>query len=592
MIATSTMAALIYRFLSFLLIKNPSHTAITLTVFSFSGLTVFLLLFIRFRKSRLFWLKVWTGFSPWLLSSMFLLPTLPLLILPLIWLFLSLLAVWGYYGRFRIIFETRLHRARFARADELAEIFSHTPHSTSLLLGENLFRKFYLVRPTPIRRELGNLLIVAPTRGGKGLLATSQLLSWGHSVIVNDVKGELFAATAGYRSTLGKVFVIDPTGVGHRYDPLTSKKTEDQLYSAATRLLFKPQERDPIFTKRATSMLTQLFLAARLEDVPPLPYVRKITRLGLQDAAKRLHTISPDLARQFLSASFEQVDFTNRFLISSWESLAADMQPILTETLVRCFSGSDFTPNELMCSDKPITVYLRWSERDLLAHAPLVRLLWGSLIDELITTYDKVAGKGCKPVLMLVDEAARAPIPSLADHASTVVGRGISLCIYIQSLEQLTAEYGEAKAQVLRDNMESQLYYRPSELETAEYLSDRSGRKSAYAYSETLREGAETAHGLAEQGIPLMTAQEILQMRDEHIIGFHRRLPPFKIRRVDWRHHPIFIKRRLIPPPRLSALPPLTNIPLPSQQIDDDGYIDSDMILADRRKVETNRRFL
>ena len=72
-----------------------------------------------------------------------------------------------------------------------------------------------MVRQTETRRELGNLLIVAPTRGGKGLLAVSQLLSWQHSVIVNDIKGELFTQTAGYRSTLGKVFVIDPTGVGH-----------------------------------------------------------------------------------------------------------------------------------------------------------------------------------------------------------------------------------------------------------------------------------------------------------------------------------------------------------------------------------------
>src|SRR2546429_7905316 len=109
---------------------------------------------------------------------------------------------------------------------------------------------FLLARQTKSRRELGNMLICAPTRAGKGLLATSQLFSWKHSVVVNDLKGELFTATAGYRSKLGKVFVIDPTGTGHQYDPLKEKTTEDQLYSSATRLLFKPNERDPIFTQR------------------------------------------------------------------------------------------------------------------------------------------------------------------------------------------------------------------------------------------------------------------------------------------------------------------------------------------------------
>src|SRR6266702_1696626 len=194
--------------------------------------------------------------------------------------------IWG--------FDRRLHRARFARLDELTSIIHNTPHSTGLLIGVNRMKHVLQVRPTKTRRELGNMLIVAPTRGGKGLLATSQLLSWQHSVVVNDLKGELFTATAGYRATLGKVFVIDPTGVGHQYDPIKEKKTEDQLYSAATRLLFKPHERDPIFTQRATTMLTQLFLAARKENAPPLPYARLILRLGLAGAAKRLYELSPE----------------------------------------------------------------------------------------------------------------------------------------------------------------------------------------------------------------------------------------------------------------------------------------------------------
>ncbi len=370
------------------------------------------------------------------------------------------LLIWG--------FDRRLHRARFARLDELTSITSRVPDPTSLLIGVNRLKHFLLVRPTKTRRELGNMLIVAPTRGGKGLLATSQLLSWQHSVVVNDLKGELFTATAGYRATLGKVFVIDPTGVGHQYDPIKEKKTEDQLYSAATRLLFKPHERDPIFTQRATTMLTQLFLAARLEGVPPLPYARGITRLGVAGAAKRLYELSPELATQFLDVSFQDANFTDRFLLSAWGTLTASIKPLLTETVVRCFNGSDFTPSQLMWSEKPITVYLRWPERDLLALSPLVRLLWGSMIDELITTYDKGEGKDCKPVLLLVDEAGRTAIPSLADHATTVVGRGISLWVAVQSLEQLRAEYGEAHAQVIMDNMETQIYYRPSGQKTAD----------------------------------------------------------------------------------------------------------------------------
>jgi hypothetical protein len=112
-------------------------------------------------------------------------------------------------------FDRRLHKARFAAIDEAASIQAKEPPPISLLLGVNFLKQFYVVRPTPTRRELGNVLVVAPTRGGKGLLATTQLFTWGGSVIVNDLKGDLFTSTAGYRATLGPVIIINPiSGIG------------------------------------------------------------------------------------------------------------------------------------------------------------------------------------------------------------------------------------------------------------------------------------------------------------------------------------------------------------------------------------------
>src|SRR5256714_11496123 len=387
-----------------------------------------------------------------------------------------------------------LHRARFAKRYELAELLQKAPCSDGVLLGTRkdllFFKRYVAVRPTEKRRELGNTLIVAPTRGGKGLLAISQLLSWQHSVIVNDIKGELFQATAGYRSTLGNVYVIDPTGVGHCYDPLLEKKTEDVLLSAATHLLYQAEEGEGrIFTQRAAVMLAQLFAAAKLEGAAPLPYARQIIRLGLTACAARLHAVSPELATQFLDVQYKDANFSDRFLLSSWGTLTARMRPLLTETVVRCFTHADFTAEQIMKGERPVTLYLRWKEQDLLTLSPLVRLLWGSLINELITTYDDTPGNRCQPVLLLIDEAGRTAIPALADHATTVVGRGVSLWVAVQSLSQLETVYGKARAQVLRDNMETQLYYRPTDLATATYLQERLGKQSAYAYSITEREG-------------------------------------------------------------------------------------------------------
>lgn len=490
-------------------------------------------------------------------------------------LFISLLA--SLFSR-----RGKLHAARFARLHELERLSGSTALDAKLLLGVTHLDKPLAVRPTKTRRELGNLLVVAPTRGGKGLLAVSQLLSWRYSVIVNDIKGDLFTQTAGYRATLGPVFVIDPTGIGHRIDPLQSKTTEDELFSAAISLLYKADEGEgAIFTQRAAVMLAQIFLAARREGRPALAYARQIIRQGLPAAAERLNSISADLATQFLDVSFQDANLSDRFLLSSWGTLSARLRPLLTETVIRSVSGSDFKASDLMTGERPVTVYLRWPERDLLALSPLVRLLWGSAIDELVCAYDKKEGRGCKPVLLLVDEAGRTAIPTLADHATTVVGRGISLWIAVQSLSQLDAVYGRVRAQILRDNMESQIYYRPSNLETAAYLERALGRTSEYAHSQTEREGERVSQGLSEQAVPLMTAREISELSDTDIIGFHRRLPPFRAKRMDWRRFPEIARRRGLLPPPLSALPPVS-----TQQAEKHAptaghlYIDPDTLAA------------
>jgi type IV secretion system protein VirD4 len=138
----------------------------------------------------------------------------------------------------------------------------------------------------------------------------------------------------------------------------------------------------------------------------------------------------------------------------------------------------------------------------------------------------------------------------------------ISLWMAIQSLSQLESVYGRARAQTLRDNMDSQLYYRPTDQATADYLEHRLGRRSDFARSQTQRDGAASAEGLSEQAVPLKTAQDIQQLRDEEIIGFHRNLPPLQLTRMDWQHHRFLTQRRTMPPPTLTVLPPLSDLEL------------------------------
>jgi hypothetical protein len=169
------------------------------------------------------------------------------------------------------------------------------------------------------------------------------------------------------------VLVLDPRGYGNQYDPLEGVVTEDELYNSAKLLLYEPREGDGIaFTQRATKMLTLLFLAARERGCRPLPFVAQMADLGLNSAARIINSISPVIARRLLDGEYNpQNDYDeNTYLSSSWESLTARLFPLLTEKVVRCFNGSDFAPRDIVTSKEPVTLYLRWTEGELLAKAP------------------------------------------------------------------------------------------------------------------------------------------------------------------------------------------------------------------------------
>jgi type IV secretory pathway TraG/TraD family ATPase VirD4 len=166
--------------------------------------------------------------------------------------------------------------ARFANLLEMAKLANLDFSGDSLLIGETRYKHVLQIRSTEERPNLGHLLDCGPTGRGKTLFITSQILNWKFNSIIQDPKaGELFRLTAGAKAKEGKVLVIDPVArVGHRYDPLQGKNTETELYNAAKHLLYDPNEKEVIFTQRATKMLTQILLASRMEQKPPLPYVR------------------------------------------------------------------------------------------------------------------------------------------------------------------------------------------------------------------------------------------------------------------------------------------------------------------------------
>lgn len=92
------------------------------------------------------------------------------------------------------------------------------------------------------------------------------------------------------------------------------------------------------------------------------------------------------------------------------------------------------------------------------------------------------------------------------------------------------------------------------------------GRRSDYSHSHSTREGGYETQGMSEQGVSLMTANEIKQMHDGDILVFHHNLPAFRALRMNRLEHPLLKQRQAMRPPALSPLPPLTPLELRTLQ--------------------------
>src|SRR5215211_8090455 len=275
-----------------------------------------------------------------------------------------------FLSRFSALFPQAeaLHRGRFALEHEVSDLTTGSLPTDSLLFGVNQFLRILHVRATPKRRELGNILIEAPTGGGKGLLAVCQLLTWDSSAIVFDIKGDLYKQTAGYRQTLGPVYRFDTRGQGHCFDPFHGKEGDDELFAIAYKLLYEPHEGDgKSFTQKGTKMLLIVLLTGREanrkrgeKDGPLMPFVGYMADLGLNRAAKVMYDISPNLCRRFLDEFFspDKATTEKKYLRDAWESVVARLYPLLTERILRCLNGADFTAHDIIAGDKPVTVYI------------------------------------------------------------------------------------------------------------------------------------------------------------------------------------------------------------------------------------------
>ncbi|WP_027483128.1 type IV secretory system conjugative DNA transfer family protein [Deinococcus pimensis] len=436
--------------------------------------------------------------------------------------------------RFRALYE-----AHWASEREVSPLKVSFPLHDGVMLGFAYGNVFGL-RPGAFgQRELGHVLVCGPSRSGKGLHLTSNLLSWRHSAVVVDIKGELYRLTAGHRVAMGqRVVVLNPTGDGHRFDPFRELSTDEAIRSVVTIILDPDADgSNAAFARRATFALFAAVKAALVLSQPVLPFVRRVTARGLEGFCRELWHVEDASVREalvdFLREDPTRFDWSsvagNKYLDNTWTGMLTKLQPLFSEGILRMTSASDFRAVDLV--REGVTVYLVFQESELEYTGVAFRTVLLAMINTLIRHYDLHPDEVTLPLLFGFDEAGRLAIPKLPDLVSTVAGRGMTALIYVQSISQLDGAYGEAGRATILDNTHTKVFYRPKDSGTAEYVAQKCGQLMA----EDLR-NSDGMEGRVQQAVgvrprELVTADELQLWPVERCVVLTE-LPPVAAHRL------------------------------------------------------------
>lgn len=401
-----------------------------------------------------------------------------------------------------------------------------------------------------------HILAFAPTRSGKGVgLVLPTLLSWKHSCLILDIKGENWALTAGWRQKYAKnkVMKFDPTcsdGTAVRYNALAEIRLETgyevaDVQNVATMLIDTNGEglKDH-WAQSGASLLTGVILhtmykAKRLNHpVPNLTTVYKTIndpeldiRKFLEDMRTYKHRFkknadgSPSIDEEthevIATIAREMINKADNEL-SGVVSTAVTNLSLYIDPLVSLNTAvSDFKIKDLMNDDQPVSLYLVLKPSDKDRLRPLTRLLLNQILRILIEELGFENGQAIKGykhrLLLMLDEfTSLGKLAIFQESLAFMAGYGMKAYVIIQDLTQLYGAY--TKEESIISNCHVRIAYAPNKVETAELLSKMSGTTTVIKSQRTtsgkrssvmLGQVTET---FQEVSRPLLTTDECMRL--------------------------------------------------------------------------------
>lgn len=434
-----------------------------------------------------------------------------------------------------------------------------------------------------------HVLAFAPSRSGKGVgLVLPTLLSWPASVVVNDIKGENWALTAGWRQDrLGSVCLkFHPTaadGSSARYNPLLEVRpwpndvrdaqliadmlidpdgqgtrdhwdltAHDLLVGTILHVLYAERQKnlhgclallsDP--TRTIESTLTTML---KTVHDPERAY-------GWVDGVghpTRTHPAVSGAARALLNKSDNE---RSSVVSSAVKFLNLYRDPVVAQNT----ATSDFAVRDLMHHDRRVSLYLTIPPSDIYRTRPLLRLLLQQIVSRLTETMDfgesQPGQHRRNPVLLMLDEfPTLGRMDVLQTALSYLPGYGIRAYLIVQDLTQLAQAYGRYEAII--SNCHVRVAYAANKVETAKLISDMVGTMTVHKETRTYtgsRLNPVLMHVMAseqETSRPLLTPDEVMRLPDDAALVFMAGHPPIYARKIRYYEDPTFLARAALPAP-------------------------------------------
>jgi type IV secretion system protein VirD4 len=401
-----------------------------------------------------------------------------------------------------------------------------------------------------------HVLAFAPTRSGKGVgLVIPTLLAWDESAVIYDIKGENWAKTAGFRASRGQLcFKFSPVedGTSSRFNPLaevrifTPRDVSDAQNVAD--MIIRSGEDSPMerhWEDSAASLTTGMILhacytAAAENRVACLADLSGLfTRPGVEfretlnemisyqhDADYRhgwrtpaglktsTHPVVSEKAQEMLDKESKEL---SGVLSTAKTALALYSDPLVAHNT----AASDFTINDLVNDERPVSLYLVVPPSDKIRLRRLIRLIFTMVVNRLTErmAFDGSEQKRNKHrLLFLIDE-----FPSLnrmeifADALSYMAGYGLKAYLITQDIRQIVDAYGQNESIV--SNCHVRIAFAPNQVETAELLSKMTGtttvQKASFNFSGSRFSPVMSHVNASVDHIerPLMTPDEVMRLR-------------------------------------------------------------------------------